>query len=114
MASQGDSHVRGSINVADYTVQRLSMSDPVGLNFCNRFSIAVCLFCATPKYNPGDEILNRRGQSRGTLWGSRFDLFAVLVVVVEIRLTKSMLLMQCPDPGPIGIAAVLHYKNQEA
>ena len=72
MASQGDSHVRGLINIADYTVQRLSMSDPVGLNFCNRFSIVVCLFCAIPKYNPGDEILNRRGQSRGTLRGSRF------------------------------------------
>jgi len=72
MASQGDLYVWGSINIADYTVQRSSMSDPVELNPCNHSLIAVCLFCATPKCNPGDEISNGRGQNRGTLRGSRF------------------------------------------
>lgn len=65
MASQGDLYAQHRIQLANSTVQRLSMSDPVEFHPCNHFLIAAFRFYATPKYNPGDGIWNWRGRRRG-------------------------------------------------
>ena len=62
LASQGDSCVRNSINITDYTAQLSNMNDQVELNPCNNFLITPCHFCVTPKYSPGGGIWNERGQ----------------------------------------------------
>jgi len=61
------------------------MSDPAEMYPYNRFLITACHLCATPKYNPGDEIWNGRGQRKGKLWdNSRLTLVLIIGIVVAV------------------------------